>query len=167
GACRRRRGERYGSGVNFPFVNRERRDTVKSLLIALAVVVFFAGSFRMAEGHAVETMSAGGDNLKIKKTYKDGFTIKFCVSKSRDAAGFKTLKLFDNVGKGIALIEVSDSAPGPVCASFKRQDLLEGFRFELFKRKYLLVNSFLSGTDVAYYGASPLARMDFHWINGD
>ncbi|MBF0633717.1 MAG: hypothetical protein HQK85_03575, partial [Nitrospinae bacterium] len=86
---------------------------------------------------------------------------------SREAAGLKALKLFDNSGKGIAIIEVSDSAPGPVCASFKRENLLEGFRFELFKRKYLFVNSFLSGTDVAYSGASPLARMDFHWIAGD
>jgi hypothetical protein len=140
---------------------------VKALLMAFAAVVSFVGAFDTAEGHAVETMSAGGDNLKIKKTYKDGPTIKFCVSKSREAAGLKTLKLFDNAGKGIALIEVSDSSPGPVCASFHRQDLLDGFRFELFKRKFFLLNSFLSGTDVAYPGASPLARMDFHWINGD
>lgn len=139
---------------------------MKSLLIILAVVVSFAGSFGTAEGHAVENMSAGGDNLKIRKTYKNGSTIKFCVSKSREATGLKTLKLFDNAGKGIALIEVSDSAPGPVCASFKRLELLDGFRFELFKRK-ILVNSFLSGTDVAYSGSSPLARMDFHWVNGD
>lgn len=139
---------------------------MKLLLTTLAVAMSFAVSFGTAEGHAVESMSAGGDNLKIKKTYKDGSTIKFCVSKSRAAAGLKTLKLFDNAGKGIARIEVSDSAPGPVCASFKRQDLLDGFRFELFKRK-ILVNSFLSGTDVAYSGSSPLARMDFHWVTGD
>lgn len=140
---------------------------MKALLMAFAAVVSFAGAFDTAEGHAVETMSAGGDNLKIKKTYKDGSTIKFCVSKSREAAGLKTLKVFNNAGKGIALIEVSESAPGPICASFKRLDLMDGFRFELFKRKNVLFNSFLSGTDVAYLGASPLERMDFHWINGD
>ena len=140
---------------------------MKALLMAIAVAVSLAGYSGTAEGHAVESMSAGGDNLKIKKTYKDGPTIKFCVSKSRAATGLKTLKVFDNAGKGIALIEVSDSAPGPVCASFLRRDLMDGFRFELFKRSFLLFNSFLSGSDVAYPGVTPLERMDFHWIKGD
>jgi hypothetical protein len=136
--------------------------------MALAVAaVSLAGACGTAEGHAVETMSVGGDNLKIKKTYKDGPTIKFCVSKSRLASGLKTLKVFNNAGVGIALIEVTDSAPGPVCASFQRQDLMDGFRFELFKKKFLLFNSFLSGTDVAYPGTPPLERMDFHWLNAE
>ena len=135
--------------------------------MALATAVSFAVVAGTAEGRAVETMSVGGDKLKIKKTYKNGVTIKFCVSKAREAAGLRALKVFDNAGKGVALIEVSDSAPGPVCASFNRRDIMNGFRFELFKRNFSLFNSFLSGTDVAYSGVTPLARMDFHWINGD
>lgn len=140
---------------------------MKTSLMALAAVISLAGAFGTAEGHAMETMSVGGDSLKIKKTYKDGATIKFCVSKSRSTSGVRTLKVFNNAGDGIALIEVTDSAPGPVCASFQRLDLMDGFRFELFKRDFSLLNSFLSGTDVAYYGAPPLARMDFHWIKSN
>lgn len=140
---------------------------MKTFFMALASAVSLAGACGSAEGHAVEAMSVGGDNLKIKKTYKDGPTIKFCASKSRGASGLRTLKVFNNSGKGIALIEVTDSAPGPVCASFQRQDMMDGFRFELFKRRFLLFDSFLSGTDVAYYGEPPLERMDFHWINAD
>ena len=140
---------------------------MKAFLMALAAAASLALARGTAEGHAVETMSVGGDNLKIKKTYKDGATIKFCVSKSRSASGVRTLKVFNNGGAGIALIEVTDSAPGPVCASFLRQDLMDGFRFELFKRRFFLFNSLLSGTDVAYHGVPPLERMDFHWIDSD
>lgn len=135
--------------------------------MALAVVVSFAVAVGTVEGHAVETVFVGGDKLKIKKTYKNGSTIKFCVSKSRSAAGLRALKVFDKGGVGIAFIEVSDSSPGPVCASFNRRDITDGFRFELFKRSFFLFNSFLSGTDVAYSGAPPLERMDFHWLKGD
>jgi hypothetical protein len=140
---------------------------MKMSIMAMAVVVGLAGVYGSAEGHAVETISVGGDNLKIKKTYKDGDTIKFCVSKSRLASGLKTLKVFNNAGVGVAVIEVTDAAPGPVCASFQRQDLMDGFRFELFKRTFFLFNSLLAGTDVAYPGAPPLERMDFHWLKAD
>lgn len=140
---------------------------MKALLMAIAAVVSLAVAVGTAEGHAVETMSLGGDKLKIKKTYKNGSTIKFCVSKSRSAVGLRALKVIDKDGASIALIEVSDSAPGPICASFNRRDIMDGFRFELFKRNFSLFNSFLSGTDVGYSGAPPLERMDFHWLKGD
>ncbi|MBF0634342.1 MAG: hypothetical protein HQK85_06785 [Nitrospinae bacterium] len=143
------------------------RIVAKIFFVALAAVAGIVWNCETAQAHAVEIMSFGGDNLKMEKTYRDGDTIEFCVSKSTLATGLKMLKVFNHAGSSIAHIEVTDAAPGPVCASFLRQSLLYGFRFELFGRQSAMSHLPMSGMNVRYLGISPLEHMGFHWLTSD
>ncbi|MBI5815127.1 MAG: hypothetical protein HZB29_05905 [Nitrospinae bacterium] len=113
---------------------------------------------------AVETFTLKNDTVKIKKTYRNGDKVKFCISKTSAVKNWKGVKLFHKDGKPIVTLTIEGEDNGPFCATLDRATLKSGFRYELWRRERTLLESYLSGTDVAYPGHLPLGRMEYHWV---
>ena len=130
--------------------------------VLLVVVVALAAGETMAA--AVETMDFINDTVKVKKTYKDGAEVKFCISKTSKVTNWKGVKLYRKNGAEIVTLKIEGEDNGPFCATVKRSSVEGGFRYEFWRKDALFSESYISGTDVAYFGRTPLARIEYHWV---
>ncbi|MBI4665929.1 MAG: hypothetical protein HY751_05890 [Nitrospinae bacterium] len=138
---------------------------LRSTLIAAPVLITLAIlAAPAAYSAAVENYDIQGEKVRIRKTYKDGDTIRFCLTRANSVKNVKWIKLLNKDGHGVALLEINGKSDAPVCATVSREALPGGFRYEMWKRRLLFFDTYLNGVDVTYPGLAPLARLDVHWL---